>query len=54
MSTVKKENEEDRDFGDFLERCLDWKPERRLTPDEGFQHPWILKGIQELKARIKS
>lgn len=31
----------DRDFVDFLSRCLEWEPHRRLTPDQALQHRWI-------------
>lgn len=32
----------DSDFVDFIRRCLIWKPEERMTPDEALKHPWIL------------
>ena len=28
-------------FLDFLRSCLHWLPERRLTPEQALQHPWI-------------
>ncbi|XP_013889805.1 dual specificity tyrosine-phosphorylation-regulated kinase 4 [Austrofundulus limnaeus] len=31
-------------FLDFIQRCLDWDPAKRLNPDEGLQHQWILEG----------
>ncbi|KAF7732101.1 hypothetical protein EC973_006356 [Apophysomyces ossiformis] len=31
----------DENFIDFVNQCLNWDPEKRLTPDEAFQHPWI-------------
>ncbi|KAG2180143.1 hypothetical protein INT43_003931, partial [Umbelopsis isabellina] len=30
-------------FVDFVSRCLDWDPEKRMTPDEGMYHEWILE-----------
>ncbi|CDH51990.1 kinase-like protein [Lichtheimia corymbifera JMRC:FSU:9682] len=29
-------------FLDFVERCLQWDPERRMTPDQALCHDWIL------------
>lgn len=31
----------DNDFIDFLKRCFEWNPEKRITPNEGLVHPWI-------------
>ncbi|KAI9285629.1 kinase-like domain-containing protein [Umbelopsis sp. AD052] len=31
----------DQVFVDFVSRCLDWDPEKRMTPDEGMFHEWI-------------
>ncbi|KAM9377664.1 dual specificity tyrosine-phosphorylation-regulated kinase 4 [Pholidichthys leucotaenia] len=31
-------------FLDFIKRCLSWDPTKRMTPDEGLQHGWILEG----------
>lgn len=37
--------DEDPDFNDFVTKCLDWNPEKRLTPDEALKHVWVLKGL---------
>ncbi|RUS22862.1 hypothetical protein BC937DRAFT_86229 [Endogone sp. FLAS-F59071] len=37
----------DQVFVDFVTRCLDWDPERRMTPDEGLHHDWILEGVNK-------
>jgi dual specificity tyrosine-phosphorylation-regulated kinase 2/3/4 len=37
--------EEDPDFTDFVEKCLEWDPAKRLTPDQALKHVWILKGL---------
>ena len=37
--------DEDPDFTDFVDRCLQWNPTQRLTPDEALKHIWILKGL---------
>ena len=29
-------------FLDFLAKCLQWDPEKRLTPEQALKHPWIL------------
>jgi len=39
-------------FVDFIDKCLEWKPEKRMTPDEAFRHPWIKQGIKELKQKM--
>lgn len=35
----------DPSFVNFIGRCLEWDPKKRLTPDEGLQHEWIIKGL---------
>jgi dual specificity tyrosine-phosphorylation-regulated kinase 2/3/4 len=32
----KMMNSEDPLFVDFVDKCLEWKPDKRLTPDAGF------------------
>lgn len=48
-SLEKLMNCEDPTFVDFIDKCLEWKPDKRLTPEHAFQHPWIKAGIKELK-----
>ncbi|KAF7731524.1 hypothetical protein EC973_009288 [Apophysomyces ossiformis] len=31
----------DDNFTDFIDRCLQWDPARRLNPIAAFKHPWI-------------
>lgn len=31
----------DRDFMDFISRCLTWEPEERMKPAEALNHPWV-------------
>eukprot|EP00347_Sterkiella_histriomuscorum_P012560 403368100 len=52
-SLEKLMNCEDPTFVDFLDKTLEWKPEKRLTPEQAFQHPWIKAGIKELKQKIE-
>jgi len=41
-----------KDFVDFIDKCIEWKPDKRLTPLEAFDHPWIQAGLQELRPKI--
>lgn len=34
----------DTQFIDFISRCLEWNPKRRMTPSEALYHSWILSG----------
>jgi serine/threonine protein kinase len=40
------------DFVDFIDKCLEWKPDKRMTPDDAFRHPWIKNCIKELKSKM--
>lgn len=31
----------DEDFVDFLMKCFEWDPEKRISPSEALEHPWI-------------
>jgi serine/threonine protein kinase len=46
-------NCEDPAFVDFIDKCLEWKPEKRITPEQAFKHPWIKAEIKELKQKIE-
>lgn len=35
----------DPQFVSLISGCLEWDPLKRLTPDEGLNHEWILKGL---------
>ena len=35
----------DPSFVNFIGRCLEWDPRKRLTPEEGLCHEWIVKGL---------
>lgn len=37
--------DEDPDFTDFVQKCLVWNPQERLSPDEALKHVWVLKGL---------
>lgn len=35
----------DPQFVNLISRCLEWDPLKRLTPEEGLNHDWIIKGL---------
>lgn len=35
----------DADFIDLIQRCFEWDPIKRITPDEALNHPWIISGL---------
>jgi len=42
---VKLRENPDPSFVNLIARCLEWDPKKRLTPDEGLNHEWIIKGL---------
>lgn len=38
---------DNKKFIDFLERCFEWHPEKRMTPLEALHHEWILEGLPD-------
>ncbi|CDJ66310.1 CMGC kinase, Dyrk family, putative, partial [Eimeria necatrix] len=34
-----------KQFGDLIEKCLILDPQKRLTPDEALQHPFVKETI---------
>ncbi|KAG1445555.1 hypothetical protein G6F56_009872 [Rhizopus delemar] len=40
---LKRSNNDafDRDFADFISKCLTWEPSERMTPEQAFNHPWL-------------
>ncbi|KAJ8952520.1 hypothetical protein NQ318_003316 [Aromia moschata] len=34
-------------FIDFISKCLEWNPKKRMTPDEALRHAWLLAGTQK-------
>ena len=32
---------DDKDFIDFIEKCLEIDPDQRLTPESALKHPWL-------------
>ncbi|CAH1774069.1 unnamed protein product [Owenia fusiformis] len=41
----------DAHFLDFVKRCLEWDPSKRMTPDEALQHDWIREGLVQKPAK---
>ena len=39
----------DKDFMGFVDKCIEWKIDIRMTPDNAFSHPFITKAVNELK-----
>lgn len=40
LSKALKTNDEQ--FVDFVSKCLEFSPDKRITPDEALNHPWIV------------
>nr|CDP94796.1 BMA-MBK-2, isoform f [Brugia malayi] len=38
-------NQGDDLFIDFLRQCLDWDPDKRLTPQQALKHPWLRRRL---------
>ncbi|XP_018566309.1 dual specificity tyrosine-phosphorylation-regulated kinase 4 isoform X1 [Anoplophora glabripennis] len=34
-------------FIDYISKCLDWNPKKRMTPEEAVRHPWVLAGTSQ-------
>lgn len=53
LSHMMQADENQGDFVDFINHCLEWKPDKRMTPEDAFRHPWIKAGIKELKQKME-
>ena len=42
-----EENPQFENFIDFISRCLEWDQKKRLTPEEGLMHPFIISNLTE-------
>ena len=42
---VKLRDVPDDSFVNFISQCLEWDPTKRLTPEQGLRHEWVLKGL---------
>jgi hypothetical protein len=45
LSVMMQADKNQADFVDFIDRCIEWKPEKRMTPLTAFDHPWIQAGL---------
>ncbi|KAI5105506.1 dual specificity tyrosine-phosphorylation-regulated kinase 4 isoform X3 [Silurus meridionalis] len=53
LGSVLKTN--DHLFLDFIRRCFEWDPVKRMTPDEGMQHEWIHEGrLNRLRPKTRT
>lgn len=34
----------DKQFNDFIDRCIQWDPSKRLTAKDALEHAWIMQG----------
>ncbi|KAG1170050.1 hypothetical protein G6F36_011981 [Rhizopus arrhizus] len=43
FEALKRSNHEafDKDFIDFISKCLSWEPSERMTPEQALNHPWV-------------
>jgi serine/threonine protein kinase len=32
-------------FLDFIRKCLEWNPEKRMNPFDALMHDWIIEGL---------
>eukprot|EP00826_Nyctotherus_ovalis_P059268 TRINITY_DN8222_c0_g3_i2.p1 TRINITY_DN8222_c0_g3~~TRINITY_DN8222_c0_g3_i2.p1 ORF type:complete len:546 (-),score=130.52 TRINITY_DN8222_c0_g3_i2:698-2335(-) len=39
----------DSDFIDFIGKCLEWNPDKRIAPEEALKHPWIVKELVSME-----
>jgi dual specificity tyrosine-phosphorylation-regulated kinase 2/3/4 len=44
---------QDEAFIDFIDKCIEWKVEDRLTPEQAQQHEWIKEGLREISKENK-
>ena len=41
----------DSEFCDFLEKCLEWNPEKRFSAEEALKHPWVVNSRRKASSR---
>ena len=51
LKNMMQADENQAEFVDFIDRCLEWKPDKRMTPEDAFRHPWIKNCIKELSEK---
>ena len=39
---------EDKNFIDFIDKCIEWDIEKRLNPESALNHEWIMEGLKEI------
>lgn len=44
---IEHDPKEESDYLDLIERCLEIDPDRRITPTEALDHPWLKNTVQQ-------
>ncbi|CAG9315243.1 unnamed protein product [Blepharisma stoltei] len=48
-SILKSIITKDSQFLDLIQRCFEWDPNKRITPEEALLHPWITSGLTKTR-----
>lgn len=48
---MQKMHKLDWHLADFISKCLQWDPKKRMTPEQAYSHPWIRNGLKTFKIR---
>ncbi|OMJ94086.1 hypothetical protein SteCoe_2861 [Stentor coeruleus] len=43
----------DAKFVEFIQKCLEWDPKKRMTPEEALRHDWIMEAQQKNVKKLK-
>ena len=41
----------DWQLADFISKCLEWDPKKRMTSEQAYAHPWVRNGLKSYKIR---
>lgn len=45
---------DDKNFLDFIARCIEWDPSKRMSPEEGFLHEFIQEGLRNFHRSVNA